>query len=108
MRAVNCKGFNPRAREGRDLAKILAEGLPVIVSIHAPARGATRCPTFCGRALWVSIHAPARGATPPTQNAGRRAEGFNPRAREGRDVPPVPWRRGAWIVSIHAPARGAT
>ena len=34
------------------------------VSIHAPARGATRRPCFAGIVLRiVSIHAPARGAT---------------------------------------------
>ena len=73
--------FNPRARTGRDLAPVMlwrslrrfqstrphgARRLvprlrpkPKMVSIHAPARGATG-------AAWpdaVSIHAPARGAT---------------------------------------------
>jgi len=77
--------------------------------------------------LVVSIHAPARGAT----RVNSWLEGdfsFNPRARAGRDTPP--WKislakmfqstrpRGARLaavfklanifVSIHAPARGAT
>jgi len=34
-----------------------------IVSIHAPARGATRRKAGIGGNLHVSIHAPARGAT---------------------------------------------
>ncbi len=34
------------------------------VSIHAPARGATRIPVLLVEPLRVSIHAPARGATP--------------------------------------------
>ena len=78
------------------------------VSIHAPARGATRL--FCGswRApqfqsthprgvrqaaevagladLRVSIHAPARGATRGDENGNRRIGGFNPRTREGCDA----------------------
>ena len=97
--------FNPRARKGRDKAFWLHdEDMPV--SIHAPARGATR-----GRRLvfWlrrVSIHAPARGATSrsdfssstvlfqSTRPQGARrldaivrtSQGsFNPRARKGRD-----------------------
>jgi len=33
----------------------------------------------------VSIHAPVKGAT-ITANFSRRVSGFNPRAREGRDI----------------------
>ena len=76
------------------------------VSIHAPARGATRCSCaivcilcfnprtrtgcdylglYISRSLFVSIHAPARGAT-------RRTELL----------------KTYKYVSIHAPARGAT
>ncbi len=77
--------FNPRARTGRDARPGSACSPCRLVSIHAPARGATSK----GRLLlcWVdvSIHAPARGATS--------------------------WLRKGWLtvsVSIHAPARGAT
>ncbi len=101
-----CVRFNPRARTGRDVRLHAVRGCEV-VSIHAPARGATpdggaysyealfqsTRPHGArrGRALGavpqgsVSIHAPARGATPWTRC---------PRVR--------------WTVSIHAPARGAT
>ena len=54
-------------------------------SIHAPARGATLCPTTHDYRRNVSIHAPTRGAT----SSGRLT------CSEGE-------------VSIHAPARGAT
>ena len=54
--------FNPRAREGRD--------------INASCSIIT---------LLVSIHAPARGATGYDIARIRREKGFNPRAREGRD-----------------------
>ena len=55
-------GFNPRAREGRDLTS------------HRNA-------LF----IFVSIHAPARGATSGELISGLSSSGFNPRAREGRD-----------------------
>ncbi len=78
----------------------------------------------------VSIHAPARGATGQKPHGDRRLQGFNPRARAGRDaaqkivdrhaelfqstrprgarrVYQRHWHRDP-AVSIHAPARGAT
>ena len=100
-----CSSFNPRARAGRDAIIILYTNL-CLVSIHAPARGATAFPTHQFRLFlfqstrprgarhrmiltqsvaFVSIHAPARGATPLWQCYIRQG-----------------------IVSIHAPARGAT
>ena len=56
----------------------------------------------------VSIHAPARGATRASSAQARPRSSFNPRAREGRDPALT---AAAWAcswVSIHAPARGAT
>ena len=79
------KGFNPRARTGRDFLDV------VDVSLSYP----------------VSIHAPARGATYPKRFHRGQEESFNPRARTGRDANnggnPLSQK-----VSIHAPARGAT
>ena len=65
-------------------------GFPVIsaicfISIHAPARGATSARQLTELFLTISIHAPARGATDQFQE---------------RDI--------ALSISIHAPARGAT
>ena len=76
--------FNPRAREGRD----------------------TTDPTKRAE-LQVSIHAPARGATRQDFSAASLSRCFNPRAREGRDSrnPSITLQSD---VSIHAPARGAT
>ena len=54
--------FNPRARKGRDF-KYSPLISPVNVSIHAPARGATKYHGSVQGGLIVSIHAPARGAT---------------------------------------------
>ena len=54
--------FNPRARGGRDSVS-WASGFTILVSIHAPAGGATSAPEFNIDILNVSIHAPAGGAT---------------------------------------------
>ena len=40
-----------------------AEKAVVGISIHAPARGATRSYDTAGEEVLISIHAPARGAT---------------------------------------------
>ena len=74
---IAARGFNPRARVGRDFQARMS--VTAIVSIHAPTRGATRivAKRRCfnprarmGRDRWpdralpgVSIHAPAWGAT---------------------------------------------
>ena len=143
--------FNPRARVGRDHgtmalprqggmfqstrprgARRCTSNLFVtrkVVSIHAPAWGATNVHGLAMVALTVSIHAPAWGATKYVRPLDP-PQGFNPRARVGRDGNSASgmvrtWKfqstrpRGArprflnaWLskaqVSIHAPAWGAT
>jgi len=76
--------FNPRARAGRD-KWAGSDNECTVVSIHAPARGATFKVVVAGRRFGVSIHAPARGATCAWYLANKN-----------------------YPVSIHAPARGAT
>ncbi len=100
--------FNPRAREGRDESctdldvdltafqstrprgarrpPIPEFAQPSEVSIHAPARGATPKRVPLPQPCHVSIHAPARGATSCDVPVTTSMVGFNPRAREGRDV----------------------
>ena len=73
----------PRGGRLKDIIKIAGGNL---VSIHAPARGATFRRTEIFVRVEVSIHAPARGATPHS--------------------PPTLASENE--VSIHAPARGAT
>ena len=121
------KRFNPRARAGRDPErKTLRKGW--LVSIHAPARGATDCKAVEAELVEFQSTRP-RGARlqvckyyqpairfNPRARAGRdsiccikrkRPGCFNPRARAGRD--PHPRQRPFPArVSIHAPARGAT
>ena len=55
----------------------------------------------------VSIHAPAWGATADAYAYELHINRFNPRARVGRDGS-HPTRRERLLVSIHAPAWGAT
>ena len=77
--------FNPRARMGRDLLH-RNSATETVVSIHAPAWGATG--QFCGE-----------------QQQNTR---FNPRARMGRDIEAIATIIDRRNVSIHAPAWGAT
>ena len=122
--------FNPRTREGCDGIPHHDLFLAWCISIHAPARGATRQgPAF----RWqhkISIHAPARGATRRTSRCHGVIRHFNPRTREGCDSFDMdisntsgifqsthprgvrlhhrPHRADQGQISIHAPARGAT
>ena len=54
--------FNPRSREGSDCRRRSSKRVRII-SIHAPAKGATQhTPNMILPAI-ISIHAPAKGAT---------------------------------------------
>ena len=76
--------FNPRARAGRD--KIPVGSVTVfMVSIHAPARGATAAGPPAARPAAFQSTRP-RGARPSATRADCRPAGFNPRARAGRDI----------------------
>src|SRR5437773_1919709 len=109
MTMATAKSFNPRARAGRDAPAKTSDGV-VLVSTHAPVRGATvGRGGYARRPELVSTHAPVRGATErrgdavigaqfqptrpcgarPTCSSGSHPErtGFNPRARAGRDRP---------------------
>ena len=100
--------FNPRTREGCDLLYTNGLSPALLISIHAPVKGATyqslrsrlRCCHFNPRTregcdpfsflqliinLFISIHAPVKGAT---IHLGRR--------------------RADNVISIHAPVKGAT
>jgi len=101
------KCFNPRARMGRDTSR-LRKKHSNLVSIHAPAWGATHenilifsngtfqstrphgarlnINSLLIKASIVSIHAPAWGATIQRRVKVRKVCCFNPRARMGRDV----------------------
>ena len=120
--------FTP-LREGRPQA-LAAENQRKIISIHAPAGGATPAPGRaaacwcyfnsrpCGRGdeiklefeeyKEISIHAPAGGATVTVNvmNYPQYLFQFTP-LREGRRIVPLVARQHL-DISIHAPAGGAT
>jgi len=77
--------FNPRTRTGCDPRKKTKYIQVYIVSIHAPARGATRHPYRLYPHFGVSIHAPARGATGLSITGCVGLIRFNPRTRTGCD-----------------------
>ena len=60
--------------------------LAIVVSIHAPAWGATSPHWVMLIPKQVSIHAPAWGATPEATEAPAEPESFNPRSRVGSDT----------------------
>ena len=78
-----------------------------IVSIHAPAKGATQSGAVPRRHRQVSIHAPAKGATGATNGRALVVLFRSTRPRRARPdfvldhIERLP-------VSIHAPAKGAT
>jgi len=119
--------FNSRARAGRDSAWALPCWIKS-VSIHAPARGATKKLHDCRQIRLFQFTRP-RGARPRPAPSSWPTSGFNSRARAGRDSSSAASAlrhasfqftrpRGARpddaavaedeAVSIHAPARGAT
>ena len=78
-------GFQSTRPRGARLASSMQAFSYSLVSIHAPARGATDMDPTDIPDTWVSIHAPARGATAALKRENEKIK-----------------------VSIHAPARGAT
>ena len=83
--------FNPRARGGRDIFHF--EVVNFVLCFNPRARGGRDFKVFFIAALTiVSIHAPAGGATHIAQVLISHGICFNPRARGGRDhfgVPPA-------------------
>ena len=127
---LSASDFNPRTRVGCDLGFSTCDHPLNVISIHAPAWGATRIATALNVTLRISIHAPAWGATSynpdlyvifaisihaPAWGAtllefSRRSNhwNFNPRTRVGCDQDCTEGLRKICCISIHAPAWGAT
>ncbi len=98
-------GFNPRTRTGCDEDGC---GAPRVnaVSIHAPARGATRPGEFArSPSEFQSTH--PHGVRRGSVIGFDAPSSFNPRTRTGCDAAVTMRLMTSW-VSIHAPARGAT
>ena len=61
--AISVFDFNPRSREGSDGKVKIKEDIFMLISIRAPARGATTRKEGKTMKNMISIRAPARGAT---------------------------------------------
>ena len=121
--------FNPRSREGSD-AVPKVKHIPASGFQSTLPRGERRySATHSDTVYVISIHAPARGATLSDRETVTESQHFNPRSREGSDWL-LPARANCRTdfnprsregsdgnifdnpelleISIHAPARGAT
>jgi len=78
-------GFNPRARVGRDMLKALVESGQIGFNPRARVGRDNFRANSGSREKVVSIHAPAWGATYRRSNFNLLYSCFNPRARVGRD-----------------------
>ena len=76
--------FNPRSHERSDVKFLHGDGF-VLISIHAPTRGATRLLAIIHQLLFISIHAPTRGATYHYRFNAIPYTYFNPRSHERSD-----------------------
>ena len=121
--------FNPRSREGSDFTSLKFCIQNILISIHAPAKGATskgqrrfhklnfnprsREGSDVGFRVdeWLTVNFNPRsreGSDARGQVTERQAqEDFNPRSREGSDLTAQEFDT-VMAISIHAPAKGAT
>ena len=79
-----------------------------LVSIHAPAGGATGTGTGVGTGVLVSIHAPAGGATMAISLQLFANLEFQSTLPQGERLASPTTPSNSIYVSIHAPAGGAT
>ena len=104
--AIESPFQSTRPRGARPIARV-RKHVHIVVSIHAPTRGATGLSRQAAHGQDVSIHAPTRGATGHTVYSERMGRFQSTRPRGAR-----PRVLGAGLrhqrVSIHAPTRGAT
>ena len=120
--------FNPRSREGSDKTNVQTR-CEMLISIHAPAKGATCILIFLTQEVGFQSTLPRRERhvavfrlpfgmpfqstlprreRPPPQPSMVGMFDFNPRSREGSDRERGGWSTDSILISIHAPAKGAT
>ena len=98
--------FNPRSREGSDFSRHNSDTLTALISIHAPAKGATPSRVCLCRPKRFQSTLPRRERRFSFRYSLLRKY-FNPRSREGSDE--LHADTGHKLdISIHAPAKGAT
>ena len=106
-RQARCSAhFNSRSSARGDLSEYRVRRI-LIISIHAPPRGATGRLMAWSDFLDISIHAPPRGATEKLRRLMILTTYFNSRPSARGDAL---WQGGhaPSPISIHAPPRGAT
>ena len=99
------ENFNSRPRVGGDLPRV-ERVVGAVISIRAPAWGATRHGKMNASRRRISIHAPAWGATSGRRGHRAHTDNFNSRPRVGGDNESsrLDFKNP---ISIHAPAWGA-
>ena len=101
------RNFNPRSHERSDQTRAKDQERKLLISIHAPTRGATATNTCKAKYRVISIHAPTRGATALIRAFTAIFQHFNPRSHERSDQA-TNLNSTHKEISIHAPTRGAT
>ena len=79
-----------------------------LISIHAPAKGATICGTMLCSDVNISIHAPAKGATAIKLTTRVKVLISIHAPAKGATLAALEEHMDALTISIHAPAKGAT
>ena len=80
-----CFGRVGENREGMETGDAGREGGDAAICV-ALVKGETQIAVDIGKRTFISIHAPAKGATRPLTRPSSSARYFNPRSREGSDV----------------------
>ena len=101
-----CFGRVGENREGMETGDAGREGGDAAICV-ALVKGETQIAVDIGKRTFISIHAPAKGATRPLTRPSSSARYFNPRSREGSDSDHKDHDHRVFI-SIHAPVKGAT
>ena len=99
--------FNSRTREGCDSLQAILPVSSLPFQFTHPGGVRLKLLSFQGLNIMVSIHAPGRGATEREPSGASLPASFNSRTREGCDEADIASTEAS-TVSIHAPGRGAT
>ena len=99
--------FNPRPREGSDQLKH-HHLMRLLISIHAPVKGATTTLTTPTTSQDISIHAPVKGATFSRSCHASLDGGISIHAPVKGATNSDKAETNATLISIHAPVKGAT
>ena len=106
LKLLSSPGFNPRPHARGDYS-LQTPSFYILVSIHAPTRGATRLSkSFSLIRKCFNPRPHARGDI-IRRSSRRRSRGFNPRPHARGDAADAEVTNET-TVSIHAPTRGAT